>query len=82
MENLVLFEPVSRRRKLRGATLLMCYYAPMNLFMWTDQPFVLFPGARLCEPQHAAFQIGLLRVEDPRSERKLGHNRHLARFHD
>ena len=34
---------------------------------------VLIYGARLCEPQHVALKITLLRVTDPRSESNLGH---------
>ena len=34
---------------------------------------VTISGARLCEPQHVALPITLLRVTDPRSESKLGH---------
>ena len=33
---------------------------------------VLIGGARLCEPQHVALPITLLRVTDPRSESKFG----------
>ena len=32
---------------------------------------VLICGARLCEPQHVALKITLLRVTDPRSESKF-----------
>jgi hypothetical protein len=60
----------------------MCYFAATNSFMWTDRTVVLFTGARLCEPQRRAAQSKLLRVIDPRSERKLGHNLQLANSHD
>src|SRR6185369_6566225 len=74
--------PVNRKRKRPGGTLLTCCCAATNSFMWTDLSFVLFPRARLYEPQRAASQTKQLRVADPRSEQKLRRNLHLARFHD